>query len=225
MRKVRILIARNAELWWDGLVKLLPDLEQFQLVGVCSTGLDTISKVAEIKPDIILLDEEILDCDCIEAAQRTSKLSPATRVIIIMKPYKPIDIGSIFKTKARGYIDKDITLDGLIGAIDNVMRGETVVISVMPPYAAEKMLYDLKQDEETIKSARPEFDKNLSKREIEILALIALKGISNREIGAELFISENTVKSHLANIMWKMNVNNRQQAATLAREKGLLKKR
>jgi DNA-binding NarL/FixJ family response regulator len=219
MKKVGILFARNNELWWDGLARLLDEMDQFQIVGICSNGLDTIREASTLRPDIILLDEEMAGCDCVEVARNMNRISPETNVIIITKPYKNIDVNSIFKTRAKAYIDKDITLAELSKAIENVARGGMVAIS---PMVASKMLQYLDQATEDKNVVRHEFNINLSKREVEILALLASKGASNREIAEALFISENTVKSHLANIMWKMNVSNRQKAAALAREIGIV---
>jgi len=219
MKRISILFARTAELWWDGLAKLVDELDQFQIAGICCNGLDTIREASMLKPDIILLDEEMSGCDCVEVARNMNNISPETSIIIITKPYKNIDANSIFKTRAKAYIDKDITLSELIKAIENVVSGGLVVIS---PLVASKMLQYLDQGGEDKRMTRHEFNINLSKRETEILAMVASKGASNKEIAEAMFISENTVKSHLANIMWKMNVSNRQQAAALAREIGIV---
>jgi DNA-binding NarL/FixJ family response regulator len=225
MSIIRILFARSSELWWDGLERLLKEREQYEILGICCNGLDTIQKATLIKPDIILLDEEMADCGSVEVAQNMNKISPDTHIIMIIKPYKNIDINVIFKSRAKGYIDKDITLDELVKAIENVTKGGMVVIS---PLVAKHMLRYLDQSENLTKPEenddikRKEFEVNLSKRELQILTLLAMKGNTNKEIADVLYISENTVKSHVANIIWKMNVRNRQQAAAVAREKGIL---
>lgn len=219
-KTISILFARNNELWWDGLEKLLSAIDQFEVAGICASGIETMKVAAAIKPDIILLDEELSECDYVEVAQNMNKLSPETGIIVVTKPYKNIDINLIFKTRAKGYLDKDITLEELVRAIGNVARGGMVAIS---PLVAERMLQQLDRAEAVSrKETRHEFDISLSKREKEILTLLATKGTTNREIAEALCITENTVKSHLANIMWKMNVRNRQQAAALARESGMI---
>ena len=151
MKKISILFARTAELWWDGLAKLLDELDQFQIAGICCNGLDTIREASILKPDIILLDEEMSGCDCVEVARNMNKISPETSIIIITKPYKNIDANSIFKTRAKAYIDKDITLSELIKAIENVVSGEMVVIS---PLVASKMLQYLDQGGEDKRDLR-----------------------------------------------------------------------
>jgi len=219
MKKISVLFARTAELWWDGLARLMGEMGQFQIVGICSTGLETIREASSLKPDIILLDEEMSGCDYVEVSQNMNKISPETNIIVITKPYKNIDVNSIFKTRAKAYIDKDITLTEMVKAIENVVRGGMVVIS---PLVATSMLKYLDQAGQETGAARREFDISLSKRETEILSMLAHRGSTNKEIAEALCISENTVKSHFANIMWKMNVRNRQQAANLAREIGIL---
>ncbi len=128
-------------------------------------------------------------------------------------------MNSIFKTKAKAYIDKDISLVELVRAIENVVRGDMVVIS---PLVASKMLQYLDQSAGQKSIVRYEFDINLSNRETEILSLLANRGTTNKQIADLLFISENTVKTHLASIIRKMNVSNRQQAAAVAREIGIV---
>ncbi len=128
-------------------------------------------------------------------------------------------MNSIFKTKAKAYIDKDISLVELVRAIENVVRGDMVVIS---PLVASKMLQYLDQSAGQKSIVRYEFDINLSNRETEILSLLANRGTTNKQIADLLFISENTVKTHLASIIRKMNVSNRQQAAAEAREIGIV---
>jgi DNA-binding NarL/FixJ family response regulator len=219
MRTISILFGRTAELWWDGLARLLGEMDQFQVAGICSSGLEVIQKASALKPDIILLDEEMSGGDCVEVAQNMNKISPETNIVIITKPYKNIDVNSIFKTKAKAYIDKDISLVELVRAIENVVRGDMVVIS---PLVASKMLQYLDQSAGQKSIVRYEFDINLSNRETEILSLLANKGTTNRQIADLLVISENTVKTHLASIIRKMNVSNRQQAAAKAREIGIV---
>jgi len=219
MRTISILFGRTAELWWDGLARLLGEMGQFQVAGICSSGLEVIQKASALKPDIILLDEEMSGGDCVEVAQNMNKISPETNIVIITKPYKNIDVNSIFKTKAKAYIDKDISLVELVRAIENVVRGDMVVIS---PLVASKMLQYLDQSAEQKSIVRYEFDINLSNRETEILSLLANKGATNKQIADLLVISENTVKTHLASIIRKMNVSNRQQAAAKAREIGIV---
>ena len=220
MKIISVLFARTSELWWDGLARLLAEMHQFQIVGISCTGLETIEAASKLRPDVILLDEEMSGCDCIEVAQNMNSISPDTNIMIITKPYKNIDTNSIFKTRAKAYIDKDITITDLVKAIDNVSKGGMVVIS---PLVALKILENLDKENEEKEFTHHEFDISLTKRETEILSLLAFKGVTNKEIADKLYISENTVKTHLASIIRKMNVGNRQQAAAKAREIRLFK--
>jgi DNA-binding NarL/FixJ family response regulator len=219
VNKIRILFARTGELWWDGLTRLLNEHEQFEIVDVCYDEPEATRKTKLLKPDIVLLDEEMLGHGSGEVTKSLNQIHPDTHIIIVSKPYKDIDVVSIFKMRARAYIDRDITLEELIETVEKVVKGGMVVIS---PLVATHLLRFLGQITNGKEAMRKEFDINLSKREMQILELLTVKGTTNKEIASELCITENTVKSHIANIMWKMNVRNRQQAAALAREKGII---
>jgi len=171
-----------------------------------------MEKSIELNPDIILLDEGIM-----EIAQSIREQLPKTHIIFITTPRQESDISQILKAEANAYIDKDITIEALTSVISRVYMGHAHV----SPRIARKLLKETIYPHEVMKWERHEGDIGLSKREIEVLTLVA-KGESNKEIASKLYISENTVKRHLSSIMGKMHVHNRLQAATLAKEKGIL---
>jgi DNA-binding NarL/FixJ family response regulator len=214
-----VLLARSVELWWDGLYRLLPEIGDIEVVGVTSSAVDTIRQASQIKPDVILLDEEISEGDCGEVIRDISKIRPETNTIVIIKPYKSVNVSSAFKAKAKAFIDKDVSLDDLVKAIHYVAKGGIVVIS---PVVAQQLLEQVAVSTKGTKRVRPEYDIGLSKREIEVLSLVS-EGATNKEIAEALVITENTVKAHLGNILEKMQVRSRQQAAALATEIGYLK--
>ena len=156
--------------------------------------------------------------DCGELAQRINELHPEINIIIVIKPYKNISLSTSFKARAKAYIDKDITYQELESCIHYVAKGGVVVIS---PLVAQKLLEQVAYYGNTM-STRVEYDVGLSKREKEVLTLLAQKGTSNKGIAEALHITENTVKAHLSSILEKMQVRNRQQAAILARERGII---
>ena len=156
--------------------------------------------------------------DCGEVAQRINELHPEIEIIIVMKPYQDINYASSFKARAKAYINKDITYAGLESSIRHVAKGGVVVIS---PLVAQKLLEQVASYGNAV-NVRAEYNVGLSKREKEVLALLAEKGTTNKEIAEALHITENTVKAHLSSIMEKMQVHNRQQAAILARESGII---
>lgn len=218
MEKVRIILASNYELWWDGLALLMERSGNFELQAICYNAIETINKANELQPDVILLDEEIEGSECGEVAQRINELHPEIKIIIVMKPYQAINYASSFKARAKAYINKDITYSGLESSIRHVAKGGVVVIS---PLVAQKLLEQVASYGNAV-NVRAEYNVGLSKREKEVLALLAEKGTTNKEIAEILHITENTVKAHLSSILEKMRVRNRQQAAILARESGII---
>lgn len=218
MEKVRIILASNYELWWDGLVLLMERSGNFEVQAICYNAIEVINKANELQPDVILLDEEIEGSECGEVAQRINELHPEIKIIIVMKPYQDINYASSFKARARAYINKDITYSGLESSIRHVAKGGVVVIS---PLVAQKLLEQVASYGNVV-NVGAEYDVGLSKREKEVLALLAEKGTTNKEIAEALHITENTVKAHLSSILEKMRVRNRQQAAILARESGII---
>lgn len=220
MEKVRIILASNYELWWDGLALLMERSENFEVQAICYDAIETINKANELQPDVILLDEEIEGSDCGDVAQRINELHPEIKIIIVMKPYQDINYASSFKARAKAYINKDITYSGLESSIRHVAKGGVVVIS---PLVAQKLLEQVASYGNAV-NVRAEYNVGLSKREKEVLALLAEKGTTNKEIAEALHITENTVKAHLSSILEKMRVRNRQQAAILARESGIVTK-
>ncbi len=219
MEKIRVVLASNHEMWWEGLALLIkeraPDIE---VVTICYDGISTINKARQLLPHVILLDEEIQGGDCGEVAERINDLHPEIKIIIIIKPYKDVSLSTSFKARAKAYMDKDITYAEIESCIRQVAKGGVVVISRV---VAQKMLDHVANHEGSM-HARVEYDVGLSKREKEVLALLTNRGITNKEIAGDLHITENTVKAHLSSILEKMQVRNRQQAAILAREKGIV---
>lgn len=218
MEKVRIILASNYELWWDGLALLMERSGNFAVQAICYDAIETINKANELHPDVILLDEEIEGSECGEVAQRINELHPEIKIIIVMKPYQDINYASSFKARAKAYINKDITYSGLESSIRHVAKGGVVVIS---PLVAQKLLEQVASYGNAV-NVRAEYDVGLSKREKEVLTLLAREGTTNKEIAEALHITENTVKAHLSSILEKMRVRNRQQAAILARESGII---
>jgi two-component system NarL family response regulator len=219
MERVKVILASNRELWWEGLSLLIEKrAEAIQVLAMCYDAIETINKANQLKPDVLLLDEEIEGGDCGELAQRINELNPEIKIIIVIKPYKNISLSTSFKARAKAYIDKDITYEELESCIHYVAKGGVVVIS---PLVAQKLLEQVAYYGNTM-STRVEYDVGLSKREKEVLTLLAQKGTSNKGIAEALHITENTVKAHLSSILEKMQVRNRQQAAIIARERGII---
>lgn len=216
MKKIRLILASNYELWWEGLALLLEKEEDMESVALCYDAQTVIEKSNELKPDIILLDEEISGCDCGALIQTITEIQPFIKVIVVLKPYKNVVLSSSLKAGAKGYIDKDITFKELSNSIRQVAKGGLVIIC---PRVAQEFIEHISSYERYKVNMQMDIETGLSKREKEVLALLAMKSITNREIAEKLYITESTVKAHLSNILEKMKVRNRQEAALIAREK------
>jgi DNA-binding NarL/FixJ family response regulator len=219
MGKINVILASNHELWWEGLALLIKErAKDIGVLTICGNAVDTIKKARQLQPDVILLDEEIEGSNCGEVAERINELHPEIKIIIVIKPYKDVSLATSFKARAKAYIDKDVTYSELESCIRQVVKGGVVVISRL---VAQKLLDQVASYKSSM-HARAEYDVGLSKREKEVLTLLTNKGTTNKEIAEALCITENTVKAHLSSILEKMQVRNRQQAAILAREKGII---
>ncbi len=185
-------------------------------VALCYDASTVIQKANELKPDIILLDEEIAGYDCGALVENITELQPQIKVIVVIKPYKNVVLSSSLKAKAKGYIDKDITFKELSNSIRQIAKGGLVIIS---PRVAQEFIEHISSYERYKANIQMDIETGLSKREKEVLALLAMKSITNREIAERLYITESTVKAHLSNILGKMKVRTRQEAALIAREK------
>ena len=217
MEKIKVLVVDKRELFREGLAKILEREPNIELVSTCSTGLECIQKATELKPDVILLDTEILECDHIEATRCICELLPETGIIILTHSEEAHDIFPALKKGAKAYMTKDVKVEDLIGAIVRVNAGEVLI---SPPMAT-KLLEEFALLSEVKETAQPKYNAGLTRREREVLTLVA-KGTTNREIASILFITENTVKVHLSSILGKLHVQNRQQAAAMAIEKGIV---
>jgi len=219
VQKIKVLLADKRELFREGLAKILESEPNIEVVSTCSSGVECIQRTSELNPDVILLDTEISECDCIEAIQCINKQSSAPRIIMLTHSLEDQDLFSSLKAGARAYISKDTKVEDLIGTITRVSVGEVIITAPM----ASKLLQEFVLLEESKDEKRQKYDVSLSEREAEVLALVA-KGRSNREIAGALFITVNTVKVHLSKILEKLHVRNRLQAAALALEKGIVPK-
>ncbi len=215
--KVRILLADKREIFREGLSKILEGQAKFEVLCGCSNGFECVDRAKALKPDIIILDTDIQDCNFIEAIAGIKYVSPQSRIIILTHSEKDQDLFSALKLGASAYLTKDIKIDDLVNGVSHVNEGEVIIT----PPLADKMLQEFANLEEVKEATFANKDYGLSKREVEVLSLVA-KGRTNREIAEQLFISENTVKVHLSTILEKMHVRNRQEAAVLAIEKGFL---
>ena len=217
METIKVLVVDDHTLFRRGIADVLSSQDDLELIGEAVDGLEGIEKARQLRPDVILMDLNMPNCTGLEAIQALQAEMPGTNVLILTVSEMEEDLFASIKYGAKGYLLKNAEPDELIQAIHHVARGESIILPLM----ATKLLIEF-QNLSSGRKKKPDDDEGgLSPREKEVLQLVA-KGATNREIADSLFISENTVKTHLQNIMEKLHLANRSQAAAYAIQKGLI---
>lgn len=211
--KIKILIADDHPVVREGLLSMLSREPDFDVVGEAKDGVETVKKVKELKPDVVLMDLRMPEMDGVEAMRQIKTTMPDVKFIILTTFSDDEYIFSGIEAGARAYLLKDAPREELFKAIRAVYRGE----SLIQPVVASKLL-----DRFTELSRRAPSGEELSERELEILQLVA-KGAANKEISARLSISQSTVKTHISSIFQKLGVNDRTEAVTQALKRGLIR--
>lgn len=216
MKRIQILLVDDHALFRKGLVGLLKSEEAFEVVGEAEDGVEAVEKAKQLKPDIILMDISMPQMDGIEATRKIREVLPSTKVVILTILEEDERLFDAIKAGANGYVLKKVQPGYLLETLCGVARGEAAISGMM----AAKIL------EEFAAQSRKGFKEThdgLSAREKEVLQHLT-KGMTNKEISATLDIADNTVKNHLKNILAKLHVENRVQAAKFALEHGLFAK-
>ena len=211
MGKISVLIVDDHAMVRQGLRTLLELQEDIQIVGEASNGSESVEQTRQLVPDVVLMDLVMPEMDGIEATRRIRALSPSTKVIILTSFAEDEKVFPSIKAGALGYLLKNVSPPDLVKAIQAAHRGE----AQLHPEIARKLM-----DEFSDRPSRPTYDE-LTERELEVLRLIA-RGRNNREISRELVISENTVKTHVSNILSKLHLSDRTQAAIYALKEDLV---
>lgn len=216
--QITILIVDDHALVRQGVRAFLETEPRFTIVGEAATGPDAVAQCAEYAPDVVLLDLLMPGMNGVEAARQIKQVSPKTQIVILTSYHDDDHILPAIRAGAVSYLLKDIEPAGLSEAVRKAAQGEVT----MHPRIAAKMIQLLQHPPGG--STDDEFTAlaDLSKRELEVLELIA-NGLSNLDIGNRLFISEKTVKSHVSNILSKLHLADRTQAAVFAWRKGIIK--
>ena len=194
---------------------MLSRQDDFSVVGEAGNGLEAIQKTNELQPDAILMDLRMPEMDGVEAMRRISEQDKGVKFIVLTTFDSDEYIFDAIDAGAMGYLLKDASREELFSAVRAVHSGE----SQIEPGVAAKVLTRLTQLTRQGSTGQGDL---LSDREIEVLQLMA-KGGANKEIAASLTISESTVKTHVANIFQKLEVNHRTEAVTQALQKGIIR--
>jgi NarL family two-component system response regulator LiaR len=210
-RPIRVLIADDHAIVRKGLCALLATEPDIQVVGEAREGREAITQARRLSPDVILMDLVMPCVDGLEAIQHISSCQPETRILVLTSFAGDDKIFPAIRAGALGYLLKDSGPDELVRAIHEVHRGD----SSLHPSVARKLLQKVSHAPRRRSEPDP-----LTEREIEVLRLVAGGG-SNREISEQLAISEATVRTHVSNILSKLNLCSRTQAALYALREGL----
>jgi DNA-binding NarL/FixJ family response regulator len=212
MQKIKVLLADHMEIYREGLETVLKRVPGIEVVGQCRNGDEAIEKTIELQPDILLLAEGIPKADVLAVSERIRELKPKVHIIVFTQSrYAEQDPFQVFRSQASGYVDRETESGNLVSIMNRVMEGDFFVSPLQGKMLVQELNHMKIGDEENQRLG-------LSEREKEIISLV-VKGLKNREIAGKLFISENTVKSHIARIMQKMQVKTRQQLAIAALER------
>ena len=204
---IRVLVVDDHPVVRSGLVALLAVEPDLQVVGEAADGAEALAAVRTTEPHVVLMDLRMPGMDGADATARIVGDHPGTRVLVLTTFDTDDDILRAVEAGASGYLLKDTRRDELVAAIRAAARGETVLA---PPVAARLM--------GRMRAGGPE---QLTPREVEVLAAVG-RGLSNGDIGRELFIGEATVKTHLLRVFQKLGVDDRTRAVTVAMERGIL---
>jgi two-component system nitrate/nitrite response regulator NarL len=214
---IRILIVDDHTLFRSGIKALLQRQEDFEVVGEAGDGLEGLKRAKSLQPDVVLLDLHMPGIGGREAVKLLSEEVPACNVLLLTVSEDAEDLIETIRAGARGYLLKNIETDFLLNAIRSAARGESVV----SPQMTGKLMMGVRMGKDAVPG---EDDKEkLSPREKDIIALLA-KGVSNKEMAHTLNVAESTIKIHVQNILKKLHLTSRVQAAVYAVEHGLVQK-
>ena len=215
--KIRLLIVDDQRLMREGLRTLLELEHGFEIVGEAANGQDALDAYAELKPDVVLMDIRMPGMDGVEATRRLCTSWPETRVIILTTFDDDANVFEGLRAGAVGYLLKDLSGQELAHAVRTVYKGGGLI----EPTVAKRVMAEfarLHPPARTIEEGLPE---PLTERELDVLKLVSA-GLSNREIGNKLGLSEGTVKNYVTSVLQKIGVRDRTQAALRGRELGLI---
>lgn len=213
---LRILLVDDHVLFRKGLSALLSERSDIQIVGEARDGLEAIDAAREFLPDVILMDVNMPRCDGLEATRRIKREMPHVKIVILTVSDDDQHLFEAIKSGAQGYLLKDLEPYQLYDLLESISRGEAPLSGVI----AAKILKEFTRPAGT-PAQEPAVMDELTPREMNILRLVA-EGKSNKDIANELVISENTVKIHIRNILEKLHLQNRIQAAVYAVSQGLV---
>ncbi len=212
---LRVMIVDDHALFRRGIQMVLEQEPDLEVIGEAADGAEAIEKAQELMPDVVLMDVRMPRRTGIEATQEIKELLPHAKILMLTISDEEADLYDAIKAGASGYLLKEISIEEVADAIRSVWAGQ----SRISPSMASKLLTEFAAMSKRADERRQVPAPRLTEREMEVLRLVA-EGMNNREIGQALFISENTVKNHIRNILEKLHLHSRMEAVVYAvREK------
>lgn len=208
---IRILIADDHPVVREGMAAMFSNIPELELVGAAKDGVEAVEMARHLRPDVILLDLVMPRQGGLEAIHEIKKENPAAKILVVTSFTEDDKVFPAIKSGALGYLLKDAPPEVLLQAIHDVYQGE----SSLHPTIARKLIQEISQP-----SPLPPTETPLTEREIAVLRLIA-RGLTDQEIAENLSITIRTVRFHISNILSKLHLANRTQAALYALQEGL----
>jgi len=210
MSQPRVLVVDDQLLFRSGLVGLLQTDGRIDVAGQASEGAEAVRLVAEIKPDVVLMDLRMPGLDGVEATRQITAQHPDVKVLVVSGFGADSFVIDALKAGASGYLLKDSGVDAIVSSIVAVASGE----SVMTQTVADRVL-------QMLTMMPKQFYDGLTEREVEILRLLA-QGLANKQIAYRLRVSDKTIRNHISNVYRKLGISDRTQAVLYAVRKGLV---
>jgi DNA-binding NarL/FixJ family response regulator len=215
LEELRVLLVDDHDLFRTGLKNLLEE-QGVQVIGEAPNGQTALRLVPELVPDVVIMDLNMPGLSGVETTRHLTGIAPLARVVVLTISVEDDDVMDAVMAGACGYLLKDSSIDELLAGIRAAAAGE----SLISPQIASKVLQRLRSQGRS-EGAAETIRAELSDREIQVLKLIA-NGKDNAEIARELYISPKTVKNHISNILMKLQIDNRIQAAVYAVRSGIV---
>jgi len=211
MNKIRLLVVDDQTVVREGLVAILANYPEIEVVGQAADGNQALEIVKQAKPNVVLLDMVMPGLDGLATIPKIREIAPNARILVVTGFAESDRVYQAIKAGALGYILKDATREQLLQAIRDVAQGR----ASLQPSIAVKLIQEINHPSESNYTADP-----LTRRELETIRLIA-RGLSNQEIAAELFVNERTIAKYVSSILDKLHLANRTQAALYALREGI----